>query len=265
MLQLTGGVLLVVLGVATLALAGSGRLTLYVHPRYVVLSVVLATVALTVATTGLVLRPAALAHATGADARAVPDEHSHEHPQNLPPARVRRPLPVRARLAAAGRVLLLAAVIDAVLVVPPATLSTALTQDRGLATDGRALEDAPSDDLVGADTSTFTLRDWAALLQQNDPDAVAGRSADLTGYVLDRGQDDSFVLARLMISCCAVDAQPIGVPVRRPGWRTELKPGTWIQVQGSFADNAGSDDANPTVMVPTSVVAVPEPKNPYVF
>lgn len=246
-LQRSGAVLLVVLSVATLALAVTGRLTLYVHPRYVVLNVVLAAIALTIATTALVLP-----HSTAE--------------KNLPSSSAREWLPVGSRLAALGRALLLATVIVAVLVVPSATLSPALTQDRGLATDGRALDGAPSEDLVGADTSTFSVRDWAALLQQKDPDAVVGQPADLTGYVLDRGRDDTFVIARMMISCCAVDAQPIGVPVRRPGWRTELAPGAWIQIQGSFADDAGSgDDTNPTVLVPASLVLVPEPENPYVF
>ena len=54
-LQLTGATLLIVLSVATLGLAVTGRLTLYVHPRYVVLSVVMAALALAIATTGLVL------------------------------------------------------------------------------------------------------------------------------------------------------------------------------------------------------------------
>ena len=243
--ELVGATLLVVLGVAALGLAATGRLSLYVHPRYVALTVLMAGVGLVVATAGLVLRDR-----TGPESSPL---HEHDH------ARLRSVvLPARA--------LLVVAVAFAVLVLPPSTLSASLRADRGLASSDRLLDEGSAERLVGADTTSFSVRDWAVLLQQGGADAVVGQPVDVTGYVLDRGEDDSFYVARLVISCCAVDAQPIGVAVRRPGWRSSIRPDTWVRVRGTFADDStAAADTHPAIIDPTSVTVVPEPRNPYVF
>ncbi len=170
------------------------------------------------------------------------------------------------RLRALGRVALVALVAVVVLVVPPTTLSAALRSDRGLVTTGRALGDAPAEPLVGADTSRYTVRDWAALARQG-PDAVAGQPVSVVGYVLDRGEGDVFWVARLTVSCCAVDAQPVGVAVHRPGWRRELKPDAWVSVRGTFVDASDlpASAQHAVVVEPSGVETVPEPKDPYVF
>lgn len=267
----SGGALLTVLCVATLGLAATGRLTLYIHPRYVTLSVVTGVVGLLLTTLGLVV----VGREHGSERHEHDQEHEHEHdgtghdhhhdvehrPETAGP-----PLEPGERLRSIGRVALVAVVAVVVLVVPPTTLSAALRSDRGLVTTGRALGDAPAEPLVGADTSSYTVRDWAALAQQG-PDAVAGQPVSVVGYVLDRGEGDVFWVARLTVSCCAVDAQPVGVAVHRPGWRRELKTDAWVSVRGTFVD-AGDLPASAqhsVVVEPTEVTTVPEPKDPYVF
>jgi uncharacterized repeat protein (TIGR03943 family) len=135
------------------------------------------------------------------------------------------------------RVLICAAL--ALLVIPPATLSSTARQNRELVTSGQAL-DSTKVAVVGADP-TFSVSDWAALLSQGGTEAVLGKPVDLSGYVLDRGKEDMFFIARLVVSCCAVDAQPIGVPVYRPGWRDEIEPGAWIRIEGAFVNNPSRD------------------------
>jgi uncharacterized repeat protein (TIGR03943 family) len=241
------GAALALLGViATIWLAATGRLTLYVHPRYTLLTVITAVVTL------LVL----VGTAAVGGSRPTDDDHDHDHA--APVSALNRLL-----LWSKGAVLICAAL--ALLVIPPATLSSTARQNRELVTSGQKLDSTDAAALVGADPATFSVKDWAALLSQGGPEAVLGKQADVSGYVLDRGEEDVFFIARLTVSCCAVDAQPIGVPVHRPGWRDEIEPGAWIRIQGAFVNNPSRDSQEPMAIGVGSLAKIDEPEQPYVF
>jgi uncharacterized repeat protein (TIGR03943 family) len=242
----SGAALALVGVIATIWLAATGRLTLYVHPRYTLLTVIMAVLTL------LVLVAMA---AVGVPLAA--DEHSdHDHVT---------------RVSAIGRLLVWskAAVLIcaalALLVSPPATLTSSARQNRELVTSGQALDSTKVAALVGADPATFSVKDWAALLSQGGPEAVLGKQVNLSGYVLDRDEEDVFFIARLVVSCCAVDAQPIGVPVYRPGWRDEIEPGAWIRIDGAFVNNPSRDSQEGVAIGVGSLASIEEPDQPYVF
>ena len=242
----TGAALTLVGVIATIWLAATGRLTLYVHPRYTLLTVIMAVLTLLV----LVLI-AAVGGSSAAD-----EDRDHDH---------------GARVSAFGRLLIwsngavLVCAALALLVIPPATLSATARQNRELVTSGQALDSTKTRALVGADPATFSVKDWAALLSQGGPEAVLGKQVDVFGYVLDRGEEDVFFVARLAVSCCAVDAQPIGVPVYRPGWRNEIEPGAWITIQGTFVKNPNPDSQESVAIGVGSLAKINEPDQPYVF
>jgi uncharacterized repeat protein (TIGR03943 family) len=241
------GVALALVGViATLWLAATGRLTLYVHPRYTLLTVIMAVLTLLV----LVLMAA-----VGVSS-AASEDGDHDH--------VSRASAVGRLLTWSNGIVLICAVL-ALLIIPPATLSVTARQNRELVTSGRALNSAKALPLVGADPATFSVKDWAALLTQGGPEAVLGKQVDLSGYVLDRGENDVFFIARFAVSCCAVDAQPIGVPAYRPGWREEIEPGAWITIQGAFVKNPSPDSQEAVAIEVGSLARIDEPDQPYVF
>ena len=241
-----GAALALVGVIATIWLAATGRLTLYVHPRYTILTVTTAVLTLLV----LVL----LAAVGGSAAAAEDGDHDHA-----------------SRTSAFGRLLtwsngaVLICVALALLVIPPATLSSTARQNRELVTSGQVLDSTKVRVLVGADPATFSVKDWAGLLSQGGPEAVLGKQVDVFGYVLDRGEEDVFFVARLAVSCCAVDAQPIGVPVYRPGWRNEIEPGAWITIQGTFVKNPSPDSQESVAIGVGSLAKINEPDQPYVF
>jgi uncharacterized repeat protein (TIGR03943 family) len=109
------------------------------------------------------------------------------------------------------------------------------------------------------------VKDWAGLLNQGGPEAVLGKQVNLSGYVLDRDEEDVFFVARLMVSCCAVDAQPIGVPIYRPGWRNEIEPGAWISIEGAFVKNPSPNSQESVAIGIGSLAKIDEPDQPYVF
>jgi uncharacterized repeat protein (TIGR03943 family) len=232
--------------IATIWLAATGRLTLYVHPRYTLLTVMMAVLTLLLLVLTAAVRVSPAAH-----------EHSdHDHVTRVSAFG-------RLLVWSNGAVLICAAL--ALLVLPPATLSSSARQNRELVTSGQALDSTKVVAFVGADPATFSVKDWAALLSQGGPEAVLGKEVNLSGYVLDRGKEDVFFIARLVVSCCAVDAQPIGVPVYRPGWRAEVEPGTWITIEGAFVNNPSRDGQESVAIGGGSLAHIDEPDQPYVF
>jgi uncharacterized repeat protein (TIGR03943 family) len=209
----------------------------------------------------LALLALVLMAAVGVSSAAGQDgDHDHDHDHD----HVSRAPAVSRLLTWSNGVVLICAVL-ALLVLPPATLSATARQNRELVTSGRALDSAKALPLVGADPAMFSVKDWAALLSQGGPEAVLGKQVDLSGYVLDRGENDVFFIARLTVSCCAVDAQPIGVPAYRPGWREEIEPGGWITIQGAFVKNPSQDSKESVAIGVVSIAKIDEPDQPYVF
>ena len=128
------------------------------------------------------------------------------------------------------------------------------------------LDSGETPQLVGGDTSTFTVKDWASLLRQGaGMDYLAGKSAQVSGFVVPSNDEDVYYLARFAITCCAVDAQPIGVPVYEPGWQDHYDESSWLAVTGGFIDNPDASADNPIVLEPTSTESIDEPAQPYVY
>ncbi|KRC63687.1 hypothetical protein ASE12_02240 [Aeromicrobium sp. Root236] len=228
------GVLLSLVGAsATCWLALTDRLALYIHPRYVVFTAIMSVVALALIVASFAVRPA--------------DSHEEERPRGR-------------RSAIAGAALVVAAVV-ALLVAPPSTLSEATAQQRKV---NQTLSSTPMTSPDGTDFAHFRLRDWAAAIQlAADPGVLKGRPFDGTGFVspVDGKHPDVFYLTRFVVTCCAVDAQPVGVPVYEPDWRAHHKKGSWVHVTGALGADPG--DASASLVIPKTVDPISEPSQPY--
>lgn len=228
------GLWLSVYGVVAIGwLAATHRLPLYVHPRYITFTIAMATiVGALVVWKLLVPIPAA-------------DRHGAV-------------LPIRS-------VALLLIAGPALLVVPPAALTSTTADQREVNAAVPPASAGTLSQLRGADYSHYSVRDWATALQLGmTADSLAGQRFDEVGFVAPvPGRDDAFYLARFVVTCCTVDAAPVGVPVLDAGWRDRLGKDQWVRVTGAFR----SDPAHPgaPVVVPRTVQTVAEPSNPYEY
>lgn len=244
--------------VATVWLAVTDRLGLYIHPRYFEFTVIMAVI-------GAVLVVAAFAFTPldELDADGELDEHDghgHDHPSER-----RRPTRLGMLRAALGVAIVAGATI-ALLVLPPATLTSATATQRSINSASSSLDqDAPA--LVGGDTSQFSVKDWALLIRQNpDADYYADKAVDVVGFVTESPDDpDVFYVARFAVTCCAVDAQPVGVPVYLPGWQEQYTADEWVAASGTFAPNPGSSSAEQLLLMPEDLAVTEQPSQPYVF
>ncbi|MFS4506989.1 TIGR03943 family putative permease subunit [Clavibacter sp. Sh2141] len=261
-----GLVLLAACVVSTLWLTITGQLGLYIHPRYFVFTGIMAVIGLVATVAGFALRPA--------DA-AEEHDHAHDHdPLGLAaaaapatPSADRRRLRARVgRLAVAGVVTI---TVVAVLVLPPRTLTSSTVTQRALNSSTVASDAAPDEELLGtSDFSTLGVKDWSVLLSQTtDPTFFTSKSVDVTGFVSADPDDpeDVFYVTRFVVTCCAVDAQPVGVPVYQPGWASTLEIDEWVRVTGPFASNPSAKSRQPLAVMPQGVEQVEQPADPYVY
>jgi uncharacterized repeat protein (TIGR03943 family) len=242
------GVTLSLVGVvAILWLGATGRLELYIHPRYTVFTIVMAVIGGAASIAAFLVVPG-----HGHDEH---DDHDEEKPRSG----------WRAALAIGGSVLLVAASVLALLVLPPATLTSATADNRDIASSN-TLADADTTSLVGGDSTTFTVKDWATLLHQGlGDDFFAGKPAAISGFLVATEDPDVVYVARFLVTCCAVDAQPLGVPVLLPGWEDDFAADDWVEVTGGFAPDPDPAAAEPIVLVPDTLDGIERPAQPYVY
>ncbi|NII41003.1 putative repeat protein (TIGR03943 family) [Curtobacterium flaccumfaciens] len=245
-----GSVLAVALGTLWLGLAD--HLDLYINPRYAVFTLVLAAVAVPASVAGLVVVARHGGHAHDGD------------PEPRPGGGGRLVHVVLGSVAA----LVTIGTVVAMLVLPPTTLSARTAQQRSVGS--ASLSDATGAgapvSLLGSesvDTSGYGVKDWAALIRQStDTTALVGRKLTLTGFVVP-GPDDTFTLTRFVVSCCAVDAQPVGIGVTTDG--TPPPEDQWVRVEGALAANPDTASDARLVIRAATVTRVSQPSDPYEY
>ncbi|WP_182046440.1 TIGR03943 family putative permease subunit [Curtobacterium sp. ME26] len=273
-----GSVLAVALGTLWLALVG--HLDLYINPRYDLFTIVLAAVAVPASVAGLVAVARGHGHAHDGVGHAHDDGPAHarddaadsSYEDGSDAARaVRRAAPTAARVT--RRVLGVAAAVvtvgitAAMLVLPPTTLSARTAQQRSVDTptlsNATGTQDVALLGSEGVDTSEYGVKDWAALIRQTtDTTALVGKPVELSGFVVP-GADGSFTLTRFVISCCAVDAQPVGLGVVTDGAVPDAD--RWVRVTGKLAANPDQSAEARIVVRAASVRVIDQPTDPYEY
>ncbi|MFO7691363.1 MAG: TIGR03943 family protein [Cryobacterium sp.] len=238
-----GVLLTLVVVVATLWLGLTGQLGLYIHPRYFVFTLVMAAIGLVMVIAGFGLRDKFAVAPAG---------------------------PLRSAWTLVG-VVVLGAIGAATVVIPPTTLTSATASQREINSGGLATE-ADSEQaaaLIGTgDFANLTVKEWVSLLaQSSDPLFYANKTVRVLGFVSPDANDPEnvFYVARFVVTCCAVDAQPIGVPVYLPGWQSTLETDQWVDVTGVLAINPSTRVAEPLAIDPADITPVDRPADPYVY
>jgi uncharacterized repeat protein (TIGR03943 family) len=89
------------------------------------------------------------------------------------------------------------------------------------------------------------------------------------GFVASDSDVDGFLVARLVVGCCAGDAVPISVLV--PGAEPPGDDDTWVSVEATLdleATNAAADEDDfysPPVLKPRTVHKIDQPSEPYLY
>ncbi|HEY3064869.1 MAG TPA: TIGR03943 family protein [Methylomirabilota bacterium] len=221
----TAAVLALAYGIYFLSLFGTGGLYFYIHPIYVVPTAV----------TGALLVALGLASWRSGG-------------------------PAVSRLAA----VILALPVSLGFLLPAQPLSPATASQRGVASASLGRGDAPTFD-VEARPERYTIKDWVKVFAADpEPGRHAGKPVRVTGFVHHDPSlpADSFLVARFVVQCCAVDAEPVGLPVRSAG--PPPPAGRWVEVEGAWEvhDVNGRRRA---VIAATAVTPTARPDQPYLY
>ncbi|MFS8970404.1 TIGR03943 family putative permease subunit [Synechococcus sp. 'PEA 65AY6A-5F PE A'] len=146
--------------------------------------------------------------------------------------------------------------------VEPRPLSSQTALNRGVSPYLGASRSQPQAFRPKIDPRQRTLLDWVRTLDvYPDPYTYEGQPVQVQGFVVPDEQPDHFVIARFLVSCCAADAYPVGLPVRWPR-SEELAPDSWLRLEGRMA--VEQRDGQPQlVILADQVEPILVPANPY--
>jgi putative membrane protein len=245
-----GVLLTLIAAVASVWLWLTGQLNLYIHPRYIVFTLALAIIAIAMAIAG--------ARYDEVD-DVIIAEPQHRNKLYLLGA------VLTAGVCAVGALTLL--------LVKPATLTSAAANQRGInsasiTSDATLSQVASSPLFAGDNYSNLSIKDWAGLLAQtSDTTFFVGKRVNLTGFVVADQYDPKniFYVSRFVVTCCVVDARPLGVAVYKPGWRSSYQADSWVEVTGKFVINPSAANLEPVAVEPSAIKNIKQPDSPYAY
>jgi uncharacterized repeat protein (TIGR03943 family) len=215
---------LIALCLSILSIFASKQLTLYIHPRYVTFTTVFVVFCLVLLLIDVVI--------------------AKQH--TLPKTTL--------------TIVLLASVSIA---LAPQSLSLQLAANRS---ESSGAIDISLQTTAQAFTTDFTsagIRDWVSLLRSNPPaETVVGKKATVEGFIYT--VDSQVFIARYQLTCCAVDATPLSIPLALTATtQDDLNEGQWVRVEGVMI--TVNDSEYRLQLEPTNVTLIDEPREPYVF
>ncbi|MGH2415387.1 MAG: TIGR03943 family putative permease subunit [Microcystaceae cyanobacterium] len=174
-----------------------------------------------------------------------------------------------------GSGVLIAAALAGFLIAPQ-VLSSQTALQRGV-TDALPLtRSQPQSFRTPTKPEARSLIEWVRTLNAYpEPDAYQGQTAKVTGFVVHLPQlpDNYLLISRFILTCCAVDAYPVGIPVKLNQSRNAYPPDTWLEIEGEMmTESLPVDRATMStppsnkrqlVLAAKSLKQIPTPADPY--
>ncbi|WP_071776929.1 TIGR03943 family protein [Synechococcus sp. PCC 7335] len=114
-----------------------------------------------------------------------------------------------------------------------------------------------------------SIIDWIRLVNvYPEPDAYEGESVAVEGFVIhpDTWPNNYLMVSRFVLTCCAADAYPVGLPVRLTGnvSQADYAVDSWLSVTGQMQTET-LDGRRQIAIAPTAIRTIEEPRNPYEY
>lgn len=151
--------------------------------------------------------------------------------------------------------------------ISPQVLSSQTALSRGVSESSLMTRTQPEIFRTFSKPENRSLLDWVRTLNAYpEPDAYQGQSAKISGFVIHPPQlpDNYLLLSRFIITCCAVDAYPVGIPIKLSNNKNVYPSDSWLEIQGQMQpDNV--NNRRQLVLVAKSIKTIPTPSDPYNF
>jgi uncharacterized repeat protein (TIGR03943 family) len=246
-------------GILFLKYSFTGELKLLIHPNYFLLVTITGLVLLSIA--GYKIYEELINKKTNRKPL-----NSEEHITLFPPG-------------FSSSLLIIIAVLG--LLIPPKILASDTALQRGISESLPLTRVQPQSWSLNTRPEERTLLEWIRTLNAYpEPDAYNGQKAKVIGFVVHVPNlpENYFFIARFVITCCAVDAYPVGIPVKINGeTRDSYPPDTWLEIEGqmitetltitdlNIETTVASRDQRKLVLEAQSLTKIPIPSNPYEY
>jgi uncharacterized repeat protein (TIGR03943 family) len=153
------------------------------------------------------------------------------------------------------------------LLITPRVFSSQTALDRGVTELIGATRSQPQAFRATVRPEERSLIDWVRTLNvYPEPDAYTGQKVKVQGFVIHPPEfsKEYLFLARFIITCCAADAYPAGLPVKLSGSRDQYPPDTWLEIEGQMITDTILGKRHLTIEA-KSLQKIPQPKNPYSY
>lgn len=206
----------------------AGKLGAYIHPRFFLFTIILCCVGLMLVVINLYK----------------PDTHNHQHADSKQPNNWLASITILIGIATA--------------MMPPITLSAASVVNRGNETFSAA---PPT---LSARYDQFNIKEWSGFLSQtHDPLTLVGKPVSLEGFLSKQPTAEKpGAIARFGVTCCAIDAQPVTLPIRLQD-SSNIPINQWLKIKGVWQRDGASDSGISIKL--NEVQQIPQPKEPYVY
>jgi uncharacterized repeat protein (TIGR03943 family) len=153
------------------------------------------------------------------------------------------------------------------LVTTPRTFTSQTALERGLTESLPITRLQPQEFRNTTKPENRSLVEWVRLLNFNpEPDTYTGQKVKVQGFVIHPPNvaEQYLWIGRFIITCCAADAYPIGLPVKLPPGQTRaaFPPDSWFEIEGE-AISEELQGKRKLIIQASSLKPIPEPKNPY--
>ncbi len=160
-------------------------------------------------------------------------------------------------------------ILAAALVFPPQSLSAQTVVQRYDTINsviGQGSSDISLIQSFAGDTSTYTIRDWISVLNSGkNIYEFEKKTASVIGFVILPkvvGNENIAMVARFAISCCVIDATPVGLFFQVPQGII-LEENQWISVTGQL-EVQKINGVNSLVIIPQQLNNASQPERPYI-
>jgi uncharacterized repeat protein (TIGR03943 family) len=227
----------------------SNQLNLLIHPNYFVLVIITGFALLTIATLrGFQLYTQFRQQARG---RAVPLPVG-QHISLFPPGWGSALLTITAILG---------------LIITPQVFASQTAIQRGITESISLTRAQPQSFKSPTNPADRTLIEWVRTLNvYPEPDAYTNQAVKVTGFAVHPSDfpPQYFMITRFVITCCAADAYPVGLPVKLKENRTSYPVDSWFEVEGKMITEIFNGRRQLTIEA-SSLKKVPKPENPYYY
>ncbi len=157
------------------------------------------------------------------------------------------------------------------LIYTPAAFASQTATQRGI-TDTLTLTRAqPQRFARVAAPAERSVIDWIRLVSvYPEPDEYTDEPVELEGFVVypETWPAGYLMVSRFVLTCCAADAYPVGLPVKLPDSPlTDDRPypvDSWLAVSGKIVTDT-LDGRRQVAIIPSEIRTIEEPRNPYQY